>query len=99
MFCCDMAVIASEEIVTISYRIQLNYPVFSTPYQNIKNLLFVVNNSKVRFTAMDYYDINRSTMFDLIGTTATYFVVLIQFYDGSNKQLSITTTMNSNQTL
>ncbi|XP_030745762.1 uncharacterized protein LOC115874681 isoform X2 [Sitophilus oryzae] len=82
MFCCDLAVVESEEIVTICYRIQMAHPVFSEPYQNIKNLLYLVNNSKIRFTAMDYYEISRSTMFDLIGTTATYFVVLIQFYDG-----------------
>ncbi|XP_050298704.1 uncharacterized protein LOC126737734 [Anthonomus grandis grandis] len=88
MFCCDIAVEESEEIITISYRLQLKYPVFSEPYQNIRNLLYLINNSKVKFTAMDYYDINRSTMFDLIGTTATYFVVLIQFYDGNKKTVT-----------
>ncbi|CAG9762816.1 unnamed protein product [Ceutorhynchus assimilis] len=82
-----MAVVESEEIITICYRLQLKYSVFTGPYQSIKNLLYLVNNSKVKFTAMDYYEINRSTMFDLIGTTATYFVVLIQFYDGKNKKL------------
>ncbi|KAH1028396.1 hypothetical protein HUJ05_001750 [Dendroctonus ponderosae] len=85
MFCCDMAVLESEEIITICYRIQLKYSVFSEAYQSIKNLLYLVTNTKIRFTAMDYYEINRSTMFDLIGTTATYFVVLIQFYDGNKK--------------
>ncbi|KAF7270315.1 hypothetical protein GWI33_016716 [Rhynchophorus ferrugineus] len=81
MFCCDLAVVESEEIVAICYRLQMAHPVFSEPYQNIKNLLYLVRTSKIRFTAMDYYEISRSTMFDLIGTTATYFVVLIQFYD------------------
>lgn len=85
MFCCDMAVLESEEIIMICYRIQLKYSVFSEAYQSIKNLLYLVTNTKIRFTAMDYYEINRSTMFDLIGTTATYFVVLIQFYDGNKK--------------
>ncbi|KAL1509700.1 hypothetical protein ABEB36_004401 [Hypothenemus hampei] len=89
MFCCDNVVAESERIITICYKIQLKHSIFSVSYRSINNLLYVVTKKKVKFTAMDYYEIQRSTMFGVIGTTATYFVVLIQFYDGNKKRPTV----------
>ncbi|KAJ8947247.1 hypothetical protein NQ314_008646 [Rhamnusium bicolor] len=78
MFSCDLAIKEAQNIIVICYKYQQPFLTYSEEKQELINLVNQAINDKPTFTAAGFFEINRKTVFALLGTTIAYFIVLIQ---------------------
>ncbi|KAF7286050.1 hypothetical protein GWI33_008353 [Rhynchophorus ferrugineus] len=83
MMSCDKAKRASEKLLITCLNLQEKYPSTSEEYHELSMFIDKLNNRKISFTAANFFEIHRSTMFAVIGNTTTYFIALVQFGNSS----------------
>jgi gustatory receptor len=76
---CDS--VASESRITaeMCFKMQKCFPGNSNER---RELLWLANETSVnivRFTAAEFFEINRGTVFGILSTTTTYFIIIVQF--------------------
>lgn len=76
---CDCVTREAERIVGVCQRVQEDMTTYSWERREIFKFLLLVNTRKPLYSAADYFIINRSTLFGLLGVTTTYFIILVQF--------------------
>lgn len=81
---CDKIINEANKIITTSCEIQekLN----SNGKEEIVNLLTMMKAKKPCYTAAGYIILNRNTLFSILSTTATYFIILLQLNRAMLKQ-------------
>ncbi|XP_060521376.1 uncharacterized protein LOC132699008 [Cylas formicarius] len=79
MYCCDTASRESQNILATCHAIQDQFLIYSIQHEVLEDLAVKVLTRPVKFSAMNYFEINRSTMFALISNTVMYFIAFVQF--------------------
>ncbi|KAJ8947991.1 hypothetical protein NQ314_008507 [Rhamnusium bicolor] len=79
IFCCDMVINESSKLITMCYKLEQNLPFFSEERQELESLRNQAIVKCPNFTAAGLISIKRSTLLAILGTTTTYFIVIIQF--------------------
>lgn len=79
IFSCDAAVEESKKLLVTCYRMEQLLPPFSNEKEELMSLENVLKTKRPTFTAAGFFEIKKSTLLSLLSTTATYFVVSIQF--------------------
>lgn len=74
---CDDAAQEAEKALKICYKIQHNYD--GKQRKELLNFVGELHNTKICFTAANFFEINRKTFFAVLSTTATYIIIIIQF--------------------
>lgn len=72
--------------MTTCYNLQDCISIYSKPYLELQEFTNKIPCFKVGFTACGFYNIDRSIMFSVIGSVATYFIVAEQFWDYRNNK-------------
>lgn len=78
---CDYTRKIGEKIVPLCYKLQENFEADSLERKEMLSLADQAKKHQMRFSSLDFFEINRSTLFAIFGTTTTYFIVAIQFDD------------------
>lgn len=68
----------SRELVYSCYKLQEKTSEFITK-QEVASLARELQFNVAIFTAADFFDLNKSTLFGILATITTYFIVIIQF--------------------
>lgn len=77
--------------MTTCYDLQDCVSIYSKPYLELQQFTNKIPDCKVGFTASGFYNIDRSIMFSVNGSVATYFIVAEQLWDYQpNKQFNTT---------
>jgi gustatory receptor len=63
----------------LCYKIQKDFLDDSKERKELMLLAREISDSGARFTAADFFEINRSTFFGILSVTTTYLIILIQF--------------------
>ncbi|XP_030752758.1 putative gustatory receptor 28a [Sitophilus oryzae] len=79
MICCDKAKRSSEKLLITCLNLQEKYPSSSDEYHELSVFADKLSHRKIQFTAANFFEIQRSTLFGVIGNTTTYFIALVQF--------------------
>jgi gustatory receptor len=79
MIACDSATMASETTVGLCYKLQERFATNSEIRTELFKLAQQVNNNVVKITAANFFQINKATLFGTLGTTTTYFIIILQF--------------------
>nr|WJJ63349.1 gustatory receptor 9 [Pachyrhinus yasumatsui] len=88
MFCCDVTMRAAENLLVTCYNLQEKYHSSSMEFKELDNFANKLINRKIKFTAANYFDINRSTMFGLFWNITTCFIALVQFDSAKTKTVN-----------
>lgn len=81
MIICDQIVTESKKIMTTCYDLQDCISIYSKPYAELQLFTKKMSTMKVKFTASGFFEIKRSMIFSIMGSIATYFIVVEQFWD------------------
>lgn len=78
MTTCNNATLACRELSFICYKLQNNV---TEPWQitKILSLAHELESNIFKFSAADFFEVNNSTLFKILVSTVTYFIVIIQF--------------------
>lgn len=79
MSACDSVTQESQKILSTCYTYQYYFPAYSEGKEALFNLINEAVHDKPVFSAARFFDLNRSSMFTLYGSIATYFIIIIQF--------------------
>ncbi|XP_060518219.1 uncharacterized protein LOC132697009 [Cylas formicarius] len=85
MLCCDFVVRESEKLLVTCIDLQRRFPLDSAEYRELQSFADTLTKRKISFSAANFFKINRSAMFSMLGTTLTYFITSIQFIEKPNK--------------
>lgn len=47
--------------------------------QDFTELAVLAGNLRTKFTAADFFEINRTTLFSLLSVVTTYFIIILEF--------------------
>jgi hypothetical protein len=76
---CDGAASASKDTSLVCYKLQSACPDESKERRELLRFAEEANVNSAKFTAADCFTIDRSVVFGVVSTTATYFIIMIQF--------------------
>ncbi|KAH1007132.1 hypothetical protein HUJ04_004405 [Dendroctonus ponderosae] len=85
MIRCDQIVTESKKIMTTCYDLQDCLSIYSKPYAELQEFTKKIPSIKVEFTASGLFRVDRSIIFSVMGSVATYFIVVEQFLDKNGK--------------
>lgn len=75
-------ILSCNGVITEANRICYNVPenLGFNERMELFNLLILVRAKKPCYTAAGFFTLNKSTLFALLSTTTTYFIILVQFH-------------------
>lgn len=76
---CDITLQKANEIVEICYDLQETLPTYSKEREEVFKLLEFVMSRKPKYSAADFFVVNRKTLFSVLYVATTYIIVIIQF--------------------
>lgn len=76
---CDITTREAQSIISACYDTQELLPPLSSRRNELLRLVDIVQREPVYFTAADFFNLNRSTIFGVLSVTATYYIITIQF--------------------
>ncbi|XP_044254770.1 gustatory receptor 68a-like [Tribolium madens] len=76
---CDSAASSCKKISSVCYKLQEDFDDNSRERRELILFAKEILDNPVKFTASDFFEINRSTFFGIISVTTTYLIILIQF--------------------
>jgi gustatory receptor len=79
MIFCDAVETESKRGIFLCYKLQEQFSEHSDKRKELFNLGHQLKANTVKITAANFFRINKTTLFTIFGTTATYFIVLVQF--------------------
>lgn len=75
IFSCDSVVNEANRIIKVYFETERNMD-----YEELFSFLILVKIKKPCFSAVDFFDLNRKSLFSLLSVTTTYFIILVQFH-------------------
>lgn len=81
IFSCDGVIKEITQIIDACYKLDTNLPPQSFQRNEVYRLLMLMNSRRAEYTAGGYFAINKTTLFQLLSVTTTYFILLVQFKD------------------
>lgn len=74
---CDWVIVEANNLIRLCYKIlnNLNYG----ERKEMFKLLALIKARSPCYTAADYILLNRNTLFAILSTATTYFILLVQF--------------------
>ncbi|KAJ8918708.1 hypothetical protein NQ315_015028 [Exocentrus adspersus] len=79
IFFFDLAMQEAKKLTKTCYELEDALPAYSKEREELRNLSEIIQSTQTNFKAADFFEINRSTILALLGTTTTYMIVIIQF--------------------
>ncbi|XP_063912239.1 putative gustatory receptor 28a [Zophobas morio] len=79
ILCCDSAKSESQKTVLLCYKLRQKYSDQPEIQKEVLELAHVIDKHRAIFTAGGFFEVNRSALFGILGTTTTYLIVTIQF--------------------
>lgn len=79
IFCCDSVLGEADELLTNCYKLEQSLPLLSKELKELNSLKKLIMDNSPKLTAAGFFEIRRSTLLSLLGTTTTYFIVALQF--------------------
>jgi gustatory receptor len=76
---CDTTSSISKRTPLLCYKLQTLYKYDSLERKELIIFANEANLDVVKFTAADFFEINRGTFFGMLSAAATYFIIIIQF--------------------
>lgn len=76
---CDKTAEEASDVIVKCERLQNQLPARSKEREEIFRLLLVVDTATPRFSAAEYFRIDRSTIFSMLNVAAAYLIIIIQF--------------------
>lgn len=76
---CDITSREAHKIIGACLDMQELFPRLSIERKELLRLVDIVQHEPVYFSAADFFNLNRATIFSVIGVTATYYIITIQF--------------------
>ncbi|EFA02933.1 gustatory and odorant receptor 63a [Tribolium castaneum] len=76
---CDSAASSGNKISNLCYKLQKDFADSSSERRELILLAKEISDNPIKFTASDFFEINKSTFFGIISVTTTYLIILIQF--------------------
>lgn len=76
---CDKTAQRRLQLLETCQNLEETLPVASEERSEILNLMDVIINRGCYFSAADFFDLDRKTLFGVLSTTTTYLIVLFQF--------------------
>lgn len=76
---CDITICETKKILKLACKYQEKMPLVSLERSELLHLIMLVRNINPCYTAADFFNVNRRTLFALLSVTTTYFIVMIQF--------------------
>ncbi|RZB40915.1 hypothetical protein BDFB_014701 [Asbolus verrucosus] len=76
---CDLAASESKKIMLLCYKMQQGFSDNSKERRELKWLTNEISINIAKFTAAEFFEINRNTFFGILSTTTTYLIIIIQF--------------------
>lgn len=76
---CDITTSETKKVVKLACRFQETMPIAAPERTELYNLIVLARNINPRYTAADFFNLNRTTLFALLSVTTTYFIIIIQF--------------------
>ncbi|XP_044254072.1 gustatory receptor 68a-like [Tribolium madens] len=76
---CDVATSNSRKTAELCYKLQSFYPQDAPQRKELLRFASESRGSVAKFTAADFFEIDRGTFFGILSTTTSYFIILIQF--------------------
>lgn len=77
---CDSAIHEASNIIKICNEVQERLPTLCVEREELLRLVEIAQQEPVCYSAADFFHVNRSTIFSILSVTATYFIIIIQFY-------------------
>ncbi|KAJ8921512.1 hypothetical protein NQ315_003130 [Exocentrus adspersus] len=79
IFSCDAVLREANKVLRNCRLLQETAPLLTREMEELKRIENLVQNRRPKFTAANFFQINRSTLISIIGTTTTYMIVVLQF--------------------
>lgn len=79
VFSCDATTREAQNIIGVCYDMQEHFPELSVEREELLRLVDIALHERVHFSAADFFDLNRTTIFGVLSVTATYYIITIQF--------------------
>ncbi|RZC33331.1 7tm 7 domain containing protein, partial [Asbolus verrucosus] len=76
---CDLMVQAGDELVPLCYKLQEGLPDHSLLRVELRRLGKFTSFNLPKISAAGFFEINRTTVLNIIATVTTYYIVVIQF--------------------
>lgn len=77
---CDSTTREANSIIGICNEVEEQLPNFCTEREELLRLVELAKQEPVHYSAADFFHVNRTTIFSILSVTATYFIIIIQFY-------------------
>ncbi|KAJ8921495.1 hypothetical protein NQ315_003113 [Exocentrus adspersus] len=79
IFSCDAVLQGANKVLRNCRLLQATVPFLPREMEELKRLENLMENKMPKFTAANFFQINRSTLLAIISTTTTYMIVILQF--------------------
>lgn len=79
IFSCDSVARETDELLATCYRLEHTLPLSSKEMEELESLKMLVKDKSSKLTAAGFFELRRSTLLSLFGTTTAYFIVALQF--------------------
>nr|XP_015834786.1 PREDICTED: gustatory receptor 68a [Tribolium castaneum] len=76
---CDVVASNSRKTAEMCYKLQGFYPEEAPQRKELLRFASESRGSVAKFTAADFFEIDRGTFFGILSTTTSYFIIMIQF--------------------
>ena len=77
---CDSVLKEALKVVGFAYKLRKNFPsALSRQRVEVNEFIDFVIRNFPKFSAAGFFDIDRSTIFKLLGTVTTLLIVMVQF--------------------
>lgn len=71
----------TAHIVDICYSFGMSLSPQTLERNKLFNLMVLMNSKQIEYSAGGYFTISKTTLFELLSVSTTYFIVLVQFKD------------------
>lgn len=69
----------ANDSMNICRKLQEEMPIYSVEREEVFKLLIIMNSKKPKYSAAEFFNIDRKTIFVLLNAIATYFIIIVQF--------------------
>ncbi|KAL1513955.1 hypothetical protein ABEB36_003292 [Hypothenemus hampei] len=81
LLACDEIMQESKKLMITCYDLQDCISIYSEPYQELQRFTEKISKIKIKFSALGFFEVNKGLVFPIVGSVATYFFVIEQFWN------------------
>ncbi|KAJ8941398.1 hypothetical protein NQ314_010398 [Rhamnusium bicolor] len=79
VLCCDYASIEGMKTIRLCYKLQEKFEVFSNSREELLKLAYLAKSYSPKFSAANFFVVEKNTILGIISIATTYLIVVIQF--------------------